>query len=187
MICSSPVVMERRPSNVLNPKLSKYYQTQNNLERQWHLLWELILHSTSDYARSLARERKFKEAVSVFSLCSRLATLPMESIRELVDNLIEAYSGHAYKKTCYTDPWSCVFCATVLVEPVTLACGHSCCKKCLLKDLTGVCKKCGNKYEPIDEDPIDEAEHVKVLVEKLEKQTFTYVFSLSRFLFLSVS
>jgi len=117
-----------------------------------------------DYARSLARERKFKEAVSVFSLCSRLATLPMESIRELVDNLIEAYSGHAYKKTCYTDPWSCVFCATVLVEPVTLACGHSCCKKCLLKDLTGVCKKCGNKYEPIDEDPIDEAEHVKVSI-----------------------
>jgi len=117
-----------------------------------------------DYARSLVREKKFKEAISVFSLCSKLGSLPMESIRELVDNLIDGYSGHASKKTCHTDAWSCIFCATVLVEPVTLGCGHSCCKKCLMKDLTGVCKKCGTKYEPIDEDPIDEAEYIKVSI-----------------------
>jgi len=117
-----------------------------------------------DYARSLVREKKFKEAISVFSLCTKLGSVPMESIRELVDNLIDAYSGHASKKTCHTDPWSCIYCATVLVEPVTLACGHSCCKRCLMKDLTGVCKKCGSKYEPIEEDPIDEAEHIKVSI-----------------------
>ena len=87
----------------------------------------------------------------------------MESVKELVDGLIATYSGHAMKKTCYTDAWSCVFCATVLVEPVTLTCGHSCCTKCLMKDLTGTCKKCGVKYEPIEEDPVDQEPHIKVI------------------------
>jgi len=117
-----------------------------------------------DYARSLVRDRKFKEAISVFSLCSKLSTLPMESVRELVDTLIDSYSVYSSKKSLHTDPWSCVFCATVLVEPVTLTCGHSTCKRCLMKDLTGVCKKCVTKYEPIEEDPIDEAEHIKVSI-----------------------
>jgi len=128
-----------------------------------------------DYATSLSREKKFKEAISVFSICSKLTSLPMESIRELVDSLIDCYSIHTSKKTCHTDAWSCIYCATVLVEPVTLACGHSCCKKCLMKDLTGVCKKCGSKYEPIDEDPIDEAEHIKVsiLVSELVNKFWT--------------
>lgn len=117
-----------------------------------------------DYARTLVREKKFKEAISVLSLCSKLASLPMESVREMVDSLIDNYSVHASKKTCHTDAWSCVYCATVLMEPVTLACGHTCCKKCLMKDLTGVCKKCGSKYEPIEDDPIDQAEHIKVSI-----------------------
>ena len=108
------------------------------------------------------RERKFNEAISVYSLCSKLANVPMESIQELADSLIDSYSGQAGLKTFHTDPWSCIFCATVLVEPVTLSCGHSCCKKCLLKDLTRICKKCGSKYDPIEEDPIDEAEYIRV-------------------------
>jgi len=117
-----------------------------------------------DYASALVREKKFNEAISVYSLCSKLANVPMESIQELVDSLIDSYAGQAGLKSFHTDPWSCIYCATVLVEPVTLSCGHSCCKKCLLKDLTRICKKCGSKYDPIEEDPIDEAEYVKVSI-----------------------
>ena len=120
------------------------------------------LSNFPDYAKALVREKKFKEAISVYSLCTKLGSVPMESIQDLVDSLIDSYSGHANKKTWHTDPWSCIFCATVLVEPHTLLCGHSCCKGCLLKDLTGICKKCGTKYDPIEEDPIDEAEYIKV-------------------------
>jgi len=117
-----------------------------------------------DYAKALVREKKFKEAISVYSLCTKLGSVPMESIQDLVDSLIDSYSGHANKRTWHTDPWSCIYCATVLVDPHTLLCGHSCCKGCLLKDLTGICKKCGTKYDPIEEDPIDEAEYIKVSI-----------------------
>ena len=75
---------------------------------------------------------------------------------------LKNYSQEARKVSCTTDPWSCVFCTSVLEEPVTLTCGHSSCKKCLLRDLTTVCRKCKMKYEPIEEDPIDVEPYVKV-------------------------
>ena len=55
-----------------------------------------------------------------------------------------------------------MFCSSVLEDPVTLICGHSTCKRCLLRDLTTVCRKCKVKYEPIEEDPIDVEPYVKV-------------------------
>lgn len=88
--------------------------------------------------------------------------LPMENVKFLVEDLLQNYSLDASKVSCSTDPWSCVFCSSVLEEPVTLTCGHSCCKKCLLRDLSTVCKKCKAKYEPIEEDPIDVEPYMKV-------------------------
>lgn len=121
--------------------------------------------SIADYARSLYKEKQFLEAVSVLGMVSKLyKDLPMESVKNLVDSLLDSYSVQASKVSCYTDPWSCVYCSSVLEDPVTLICGHSCCKKCLLRDITGVCKKCKLKYVPIDEDPIDVEPYIKVTV-----------------------
>jgi len=118
-----------------------------------------------DYARSLYKEKQFLEAVSVLGMVSKLyKDLPMESVKNLVDSLLDSYSVQASKVSCYTDPWSCVYCSSVLEDPVTLICGHSCCKKCLLRDITGVCKKCKLKYVPIDEDPIDVEPYIKVSI-----------------------
>lgn len=118
-----------------------------------------------DYARALTKDKKFKEAVSVYSMCAKMSAFPLETIQDLGNGLIDFYSEHIGKTTQHTDPWSCAFCATVLVDPVSLgACGHSVCKKCLLKDLGGVCRKCGMKYEPVDADPVDEEAHVKVTI-----------------------
>ena len=38
-----------------------------------------------------------------------------------------------HRRGMSTDPWSCSACAGILVEPITLNCGHSSCKKCILK------------------------------------------------------
>ena len=38
-----------------------------------------------------------------------------------------------HRRGMSTDPWSCAACAGILVEPITLNCGHSSCKKCILK------------------------------------------------------
>ena len=103
------------------------------------------------------------EAVSVLGMVTKIyKDLPMEAVKNLVDSLLDSYSVQASKVSCYTDPWSCIFCSSVLEDPVTLICGHSCCKKCLLRDITGLCKKCKLKYVPIEEDPIDVEPYIKV-------------------------
>ena len=57
-------------------------------------------------------------------------------IKNLVDSLLDYYSEQSATVTCHTGAWSCVFCSSVLEDPVTLICGHSCCKKCMLRDVT---------------------------------------------------
>ena len=119
--------------------------------------------SMAEYSKSLSNERRFTEAISILSICSKLMPeLPMENVKLLVEDLLQNYSLEVSKVSWSTDPWSCVFCSSVLEEPVILTCGHSTCKKCLLRDLTTVCKKCKVKYEPIEEDPIDVEPYVKV-------------------------
>lgn len=120
-----------------------------------------------DYARLLIQETKFKETFSVLALYSRHSSLPMEVVREVGDSLIKHYSSRkqqGQQHTFSSDPWSCCICATVLVEPVTLPCGHTTCRKCLLKDISGICRKCGAKYQPIDSDPMDDECNVKVSI-----------------------
>merc|ERR1712032_1062859 len=104
-----------------------------------------------EYARALTKDKKFKEALSVISLCSQMASLSTEAIQEFGAELIDFYSVHIGKGSFNTDPWSCCICATVLVDAITLgSCGHSVCKKCVLRDLSSACKKCGTAYEPFN-------------------------------------
>ena len=89
----------------------------------------------------------------------------MEAIEDLGGELISFYSEHIGKRVLSTDPWSCCICATVLVDPITLGpCGHSVCKRCALRDIDSVCKKCGAQYESFNNDPMDEEASVKLSV-----------------------
>jgi len=100
-----------------------------------------------DYALNLAKAGKFVEALSVYSISCR-ETEPNHEVLSAVGRMvIDHYTKRLRKRgSIPTDPWSCCACASVLVEPVTIHCGHSYCKKCILKDLSETCKKCGNKY-----------------------------------------
>ena len=125
----------------------------------------VIIENFADYARWLCSCKKFNEAISILTLVSKLnKNLPMEAVNNLVERLLETYSPQSATVSCYTDPWSCVYCSSVLEEPVTLTCGHSSCKKCMLRDVNSVCKKCKVKYLPVEEDPIDVEPYVKVNV-----------------------
>ena len=116
-----------------------------------------------DYARRLTKEKRFTEAISVLGVVSKLVIeLPMEAVKDLVESLIESYTSAASGVSCYTDPWSCVFYSGVLEDPVTIICGHSCCRKWLLKNFNNTCKKCKAHYDPPDEDPIDVEPYIKV-------------------------
>merc|ERR1719370_1861133 len=50
-----------------------------------------------DYARALTKDKKFKEAISVISLCSQMASLSTEVIQEFGAELIDFYSVHIGK------------------------------------------------------------------------------------------
>jgi hypothetical protein len=78
--------------------------------------------------------------------------------------LINHYSVIARQRTrgTFSDAWSCSACAGVLVEPVSLGCGHSACRKCLAKDLSQVCRKCGIRHRMLGDDPVNDLDSLKV-------------------------
>jgi len=148
------VIVERGEANHLPGESSKRIQADN-----------ASIHVFLEYARALTKDKKFKEALSVISLCSQMASLSTDVIQEFGAELIDFYSVHIGKGSFHTDPWSCCICATVLVDAVTLgSCGHSVCKKCVLRDLSSACKKCGTAYEPFNTDPMDEESNIKLSI-----------------------
>jgi len=128
-----------------------------------------------EYAESLAESGKFPEAFSVYSLWARKSeTVDTEIVRTLAQLMIAQHSRTQRKLNIAMDPWSCCACAGLLVDPITLNCGHSSCKKCIRKDLDESCKKCGSKYEARDPDPVNEEDvfkfQVNVLVQELVRK-----------------
>ena len=63
-------------------------------------------------------------------------------------------------------PFSCPICDFVLSEPVTLLCGHTYCKKCLVKWKPNACKVCKRRLYGHDFDSV----RVNVLVSGLVKR-----------------
>merc|ERR1712242_178990 len=61
-----------------------------------------------EYARALTKDKKFKEALSVISLCCQMASLSTDVIQEFGAELIDFYSVHIGKGSFHTDPWSAV-------------------------------------------------------------------------------
>lgn len=102
----------------------------------------------------------------MYSACSESSGPNMEHIRDLGQQLINHYSSLARTRPrgTFADAWSCSACAGVLVEPVTLNCGHSACRKCLVKDLSQVCRKCGIRHRMLGDDPVNDLDSLKVSV-----------------------
>lgn len=119
--------------------------------------------SPEDYALKLAKENKFKGAACVFSACFNQTSVQHDRISEFAQYLIEYYLSLSIGRdtTRLIDPWSCMSCAGVLVDPITITCGHTYCKKCLIKNTSRDCLKCGSKWEPMDE---TEAKDPKVTI-----------------------
>merc|ERR1711962_1351573 len=57
-----------------------------------------------EYARALTKDKKFKEALSVISLCAQMTSLSTDEIQEFGRELIDFYSVHIGKGTFNTDP-----------------------------------------------------------------------------------
>ena len=58
-----------------------------------------------------------------------------ELFSDIGELMIEQFTRNprARRRMFLTDPWSCFCCASILIDPVSVACGHTACKQCLSK------------------------------------------------------
>ena len=126
-----------------------------------------LLKSLLDKADWLARNGRFDKSFSTFSNAFRLGLVPKERISSLVKALLDFES----KRLCLEeqkqaherdeDIFACSLCKCLLLEPVTLPCGHTFCKICLSEELalTGR-RSCFTCEVPVFED----ADSINVLI-----------------------
>lgn len=111
-------------------------------------------------ANALAAENCLKEAIDLLSLAMRYGPVRPEQLSTFADCILrnfkskaarlEARSGdttegqHREEKEGVADDlFSCPSCRSFLGEPVTAACGHSYCRRCLQRHWFSKCKRCG--------------------------------------------
>ena len=96
-------------------------------------------------ADSLAKSGDFKKAFEAYSNAYRLGKIGPEKLKHLVSALVDNLAkkeGLLPPMPEEVDMFSCALCKAVFIDPVTVPCGHTFCRKCLLRDETGTCRKC---------------------------------------------
>lgn len=123
------------------------------------------------YADAVAKSGRVCESLDLYARCFRVGSLPadclwhvtsafLDLIRQQGDDGPKTASpppAHTRQQPC---PFVCSVCHLVLREPVTLLCGHTCCRRCGGDTATpSVCHRCGVRtpYKP----------HADVLVKSL--------------------
>ncbi|XP_023274285.1 LON peptidase N-terminal domain and RING finger protein 1 [Seriola lalandi dorsalis] len=102
-------------------------------------------------ANALSSENCPKEAIDWFSVAMQYGPVRPEQLSTFVDCILrnfkrkaagpEAPSGRN-RDSRGGDVFDCPNCRSFLGEPVTIACGHSYCKRCLQRRLLSKCKLC---------------------------------------------
>lgn len=107
-------------------------------------------------ANALASENCLKEAIDWFSVAMRYGTVRPEHLSTFVDCVLRNFKRKAAGPgspplgrrsrdagySCVDDMFDCPNCHSFLGEPVTVACGHTYCKRCLQRRLLSKCKLC---------------------------------------------
>ena len=105
------------------------------------------------YGNSLAKCGKLREAMDVFSHCCRVQSggsasgvVSQEKLRHLATALMEAViANSAGRQKSPSNAFACPICEGILLQPVTTACGHTFCRKCLSGESFRNCRICGQK------------------------------------------
>nr|XP_023670532.1 LON peptidase N-terminal domain and RING finger protein 1-like isoform X1 [Paramormyrops kingsleyae] len=93
----------------------------------------------------LASENRVKEALDSFSVALQYGPVRPQQLSALVDSILRNSSGNTPSDSCSGDSsavFTCPSCRGFLCEPVTVACGHSYCKRCLRRHLISKCTLC---------------------------------------------
>lgn len=100
---------------------------------------------------ALASENYLTEAIYWFSVAMRYGPVRPEQLNSFVDCILRNFktkaavpdplSGHR-RDNSGGDVFDCPNCHNFLGEPMTIACGHTYCKRCLYRRLLSKCKLC---------------------------------------------
>ncbi|XP_031158621.2 LON peptidase N-terminal domain and ring finger 1, like [Sander lucioperca] len=106
-------------------------------------------------ANALASENCLKEAIDLFSVALQYGPVRPEQLSTFVDCILRNFKrkaavpdslsgrGREAGDSCVDDDvFDCPNCHSFLGEPVTIACGHSYCKRCLRRRLLSKCRLC---------------------------------------------
>ncbi|OWF53763.1 LON peptidase N-terminal domain and RING finger protein 3-like [Mizuhopecten yessoensis] len=104
---------------------------------------DLYFGLADSFARSGQFERAFESYCSAFRLTNSIRP---GVLKHLVTALVEAVKQDSVvedammNKNCI---FTCVLCRGLLSDPVTIPCGHTFCRKCVERDQSKICKRCG--------------------------------------------
>lgn len=102
-------------------------------------------------ANALASENCLKEAIDWFSVAMRYGPVRPEQLSTFVDCILRNFKSKATRPnpdsgqtrgSSGEDVFDCPNCHSFIGEPVTIACGHSYCKRCLQRRLLSKCRLC---------------------------------------------
>jgi hypothetical protein len=104
------------------------------------------------YVNSLAKAGRLRETLDVFSYRYRLqggndgGFMTQEKIRHLATALLDTIIANTTGPSLSpARGFACRICDGILVQPVTTACGHTFCRRCVARDASTSCRQCGQK------------------------------------------
>ncbi|KAK6629244.1 hypothetical protein RUM43_003061 [Polyplax serrata] len=116
------------------------------------------------YADTLSKCGKVLEALELYDHCCGVGDVSPDKLKHvtygLMESVMTAFGSHPPKN--YVGVFVCGICENVLRHPTTTHCGHTFCRRCLVKDMSRTCRKCGSKINSSLETNV----LVKRLVEK---------------------
>lgn len=141
--------------------------------RNYHLaveLYERCLKQQSSsyevllgYGDSLAKCRRVRESIGIYSRCMAATTFPAERLKHLATALLEDMIDTgtiSRRRIDASGSFACPLCEGTLCQPVTAGCGHTYCRNCA--DPAKNCRVCGLKIVTVSE--------TNVLVQRLAER-----------------
>nr|XP_015200921.1 PREDICTED: LON peptidase N-terminal domain and RING finger protein 1 [Lepisosteus oculatus] len=100
-------------------------------------------------AEELAAQDRLKEALDAFALALRYGSGRPEQLGALVGcvlrNFKKAEAAGERSASPAAEPLDCPGCGRLLSEPVTAACGHTYCRRCLQREVVARCPRCAER------------------------------------------
>jgi len=99
-------------------------------------------------ADCFAKLGHFEKAFSAYSKACRVGPLTPKDLRHLVSSLVSSVKQDPLINTEMNKAvvFDCLICRNMLYDPVTIPCGHTFCRQCLMKDTSKSCKNCGTVH-----------------------------------------